>query len=94
MPSGSSDRFRVCRDRPPESQGRGSDHGQRTAGDQDRALGGGPPFGTAEVEAMSRQVSTSANRPYGVLRVTRLALVQPSLPSSSAFLSCGSLSRF
>jgi hypothetical protein len=39
---------------------------------KDRRPGGGPPFGPAEVEAMSRQVSPSANRAYGVLRVTRV----------------------
>ena len=55
-----------------EGQGRGSDHGQRAVGDQDRAPGGGPPFAPVEVEAMSRQVSPSAHRPYGVLRVTRV----------------------
>src|SRR5919107_520970 len=60
------------RDRPPEGQGRGSDHGQRVAGDQDRAPGGRPPFGTAEVEAMSRHVSPSTDRCYGVLQVTRV----------------------
>ena len=54
-------------DRSPEGQGRGSDHGQRAAGDQDRAPGGRPPFGTAEVEAMSREVSPST-RPKSVLR--------------------------
>jgi len=31
-------------DRPPEGQGRGSDHGQRAAGDQDRAPGGARPL--------------------------------------------------
>ena len=60
------------RDRSPQGQGRRPDHGQRAAGDQDRAPGGRPPFGTAEVEAMSRQVSPSTNRSYGVLRVTRV----------------------
>jgi hypothetical protein len=35
-------------------------------------LGGWPPFGTAEVEAMSRVVSSSTNRSYDVLRVTRV----------------------
>ena len=60
------------RDRPPQGQGRGSDHGQRVARGEDRAPGGRPPFGTAEVEAMSMVVSPSANRSYGVQRVTRV----------------------
>ena len=59
------------RDRPSQGQGRRSDHGQRAARGQDRAPGGRPPFGTAEVEAMSRKVSPSANRSYGVQRVAR-----------------------
>jgi hypothetical protein len=36
------------------------------------APGGRPPFGAPEVETMSRHVSPSTNRSYGVLRVTRL----------------------
>ena len=44
----------------------------RAAGGQDRAVGRWPPFDTAEVEIMSRQVSPSTSRPYGILRVTRL----------------------
>ena len=59
-------------DRPTEGEGRGSDHGQRAVGGEDRAPGGRPPFGTAEVEAMSREVSPSTSRPYGILRVTRV----------------------
>jgi hypothetical protein len=60
------------RDRPSEGRGRRSDHGQRVARGEDRAPGGRPPYGTAEVEAMSRQVSPSTNRSYGVQRVTRV----------------------
>ena len=60
------------RDRPAQGQGRRSDHGQRVARGEDRAPGGRPPFGTAEVEAMSRVVSPSADRSYGVQRVTRV----------------------
>jgi hypothetical protein len=37
-------------------------HDDRTARGQDRALGGWPPFGSTEVEAMSRHVSPSRNR--------------------------------
>jgi len=46
--------------------------GQRAAGRQDRADGDGPPFGPPEVEMMSRARSPSANRAYGILRVTRV----------------------
>jgi putative transposase len=38
---------------------------------QDRAPGGWRPFGTTEVEAMSRAVSPSAARVYGLARVAR-----------------------
>jgi hypothetical protein len=46
--------------------------GQRTTRRQDRPSGDAPPFGTAEVEAMSRMVSPSMNHPYGVALVSRL----------------------
>src|SRR3954451_2282688 len=54
------------RDRPPEGEGGRADDGQRAARGQDRAAGDRPPFGPTEVEAMSRQVSPSTNRPYGL----------------------------
>src|SRR5437764_6501346 len=60
------------RDRPPEGEGGRADHGERAARGQGRAAGGRPPFGPQEVEAMSRQVSPSTAKPYGVERVTRL----------------------
>src|SRR5689334_17458935 len=53
-------------------EGGRADHGQRAARDQDRPAGGRPPFGPTEVEAMGRQVSPSAEKVYGVERVTRL----------------------
>ena len=60
------------RDQPPQGEGRRADDGDRTARGQDRGPGGRPPFGAPEVEAMSRQVSASTNRPYGLLRVARV----------------------
>ena len=39
---------------------------------KDRAAGDRPPFGTPEVEAMSRQVSPSTDQVYGLQRVTRI----------------------
>src|SRR4051794_10433115 len=60
------------RDRPPEGEGGRADDGERAARGQDRATGGRPPFGPPEVEAMSRQVSPSTDKAYGVERVTRL----------------------
>src|SRR4051795_1274755 len=56
----------------PEGEGRRSDDGQRVARSQDRAAGDRPPFGTPEVEAMSRQVSPSTDRVYGLQQVTRI----------------------
>src|SRR4030095_4270926 len=53
-------------------QARAPARGQRAAGAQDRASGGRAPFGTAEVETMSHQVSPSTSRAYGILRVGRL----------------------
>src|SRR5215212_8882563 len=60
------------RDRPPEGEGRRADDGERAARGQDRAPGDGAPFATSEVEAMSRRVSPSTSRTYGIERVTRL----------------------
>src|SRR4051794_40282699 len=60
------------RDRPPQGEGRGPDHDHRATRGQDRAAGDGAPFGPAEVEAMSRRVSPSTDKVYGVERVTRL----------------------
>ena len=61
-----------CRDRPPQGEGRRPDDGQRAARGEDRAAGDRPPFGTPEVEAMSRQVSPSTDQVYGLQRVTRI----------------------
>src|SRR5215208_883366 len=44
----------------------------RVAGRQDRCSGGQPPFGPPEVAAMSRTVSPSSGRPYGLARVCRV----------------------
>src|SRR3954463_3309986 len=44
----------------------------RVAGRQDRCPGGQPPFGPPEVAAMSRTVSPSSGRPYGLARVCRV----------------------
>src|SRR3954449_5192978 len=60
------------RDRPPEGEGGRAGHGERAARGQGRAAGGRPPLGPQEVEAMSRQASPSAAKPYGIERVTRL----------------------
>ena len=60
------------RDRPSQGEGGRSDDGQRAARGQDRAAGDQPPFGTEEVEAMSRRVSPSTDQVYGLQRVTRI----------------------
>src|SRR5687768_16246095 len=60
------------RDRPAQGQGRRTDHGERTARRQDRPPGDAPPFGTTEVEAMSRVLSPSTSRAYGIALVSRL----------------------
>src|SRR3954447_24970288 len=60
------------RDRPSQGEGGRSDDGQRVARGQDRAAGVQPPFGTKEVEAMSRRVSPSTDQVYGLQRVTRI----------------------
>src|SRR3954454_10661451 len=44
----------------------------RVAGRQDCCPGGQPPFGPPEVAAMSRTVSPSSSRPYGLARVCRV----------------------
>src|SRR3954463_3022225 len=44
----------------------------RAAGRQDRRPGGQPPFGPPEVAAMSRTLSPSSGRPYGLARVCRV----------------------
>src|SRR3954464_2008582 len=61
-----------CRDRPPEGEGRRADDGHRASRGQDRAAGDRPPFSPEEVEAMSREVSPSTARAYGLQRVARL----------------------
>src|SRR4051794_13260957 len=60
------------RDRPSQGEGGRSDDGQRVARGQDRAAGVQPPFGTEEVEAMSRRISPSTDQVYGLQRVTRI----------------------
>src|SRR3954466_4304856 len=61
-----------CRDRAPEGEGRRADDGHRASRGQDRAAGDRPPFSPEEVEAMSREVSPSTARAYGLQRVARL----------------------
>src|SRR3954462_3493748 len=59
-------------DRAPESQAGRDAARARAAGSQDRCSGGQPPFGPPEVAAMSRTVSPSSGRPYGLARVCRV----------------------
>src|SRR4051812_29121232 len=61
-----------CRDRAPEGEGRRADHDRRASRGQDRTAGDRPPFSPQEVEAMSRQVSPSTAKAYGIERVARL----------------------
>src|SRR5512147_1212381 len=59
------------RDRAAEGEGRRDDHGDRAVAGEDCPSGGRRPFGTPEVEAMSRVVSSSVDRVYGLARVAR-----------------------
>src|SRR3954462_4118624 len=59
-------------DRAPEGQAGRDAARARVAGRQDRCPGGQPPFGPPEVAAMSRTVSPSSSRPYGLARVCRV----------------------
>src|SRR3954470_15246551 len=59
-------------DRAAESQAGRDAARARAAGSQDRCSGGQPPFGPPEVAAMSRTVSPSSGRPYGLARVCRV----------------------
>src|SRR5512141_1731596 len=54
-----------------EGEGRRDDHVDRAVAGEDRPPGGRRPFGTREVEAMSRAVSPSVDRVYGLVRVAR-----------------------
>ena len=60
------------RERSAQGQDRRADDGQRAARAEDRPTGGRPPFGLAEVEAMSRAISPSSSRPYGLALVSRV----------------------
>src|SRR3954471_16735144 len=60
------------RDRPAAGQGRRADDDGRAARGEDRAFGGAAPFGPPEAEVMSRQISPSTDKVYGLERVTRL----------------------
>src|SRR3954462_15972211 len=59
-------------DRAPEGKAGRDAARARVAGRQDRCPGGQPPFGPPEVAAMSRTVSPSSSRPYGLARVCRV----------------------
>src|SRR3954462_4688380 len=59
-------------DRAPEGEAGRDAARTRTAGSQDRRLGGQPPFGPPEVAAMSRTVSLSSGKPYGLAHVCRV----------------------
>src|SRR5215211_6318427 len=59
-------------DRAPEGKAGRDAARARVAGRQDRCPGGQPPFGPPEVAAMSRTVSPSSGRPYGLARVCRV----------------------
>src|SRR5215831_12936703 len=60
-----------CGPRPPARQDRRADHGERAAAGASRAGGGRPPFRVEEVEAVSRTVSPSTGRVYGLQRTCR-----------------------
>src|SRR3954468_2309024 len=60
------------RDRPAAGQGRRADDDGRAPGGEDRASGGAAPFGPPEAEVMSRQISPSTDKVYGLERITRL----------------------
>src|SRR3954454_14948819 len=60
------------RDRPAAGQGRRADDDGRAPEGEDRASGGAAPFGPPEAEVMSRQISPSTDKVYGLERVTRL----------------------
>src|SRR3954470_10930985 len=59
-------------DRAPEGKAGRDAARTRTAGSQDRCPGGQAPFGPPEVAAMSRTVSPSSGKPYGLARVCRV----------------------
>src|SRR3954465_4500494 len=59
-------------DRAPKNQTGRDAARARGAGSQDRCSGGQAPFGPPEVAAMSRTVSPSSGRPYGLARVCRV----------------------
>src|SRR3954467_14032981 len=65
-------RRRGAGERAPEGEAGRDAARARTAGRQDRCSGGQPPFGPPEVAAMSRTVSPSSGRPYGLARVWRV----------------------
>src|SRR4051812_9485179 len=65
-------RRRGAGDRAPEGKAGRDAARARVAGSQDRCSGGQAPFGPPEVAAMSRTVSPSSGRPYGLARVCRV----------------------
>src|SRR3954468_12455106 len=65
-------RWRGAGDRAAESQTGRDVARARVAGRQDRCPGGQPPFGPSEVAAMSRTLSLSSGKPYGLARVCRV----------------------
>src|SRR5215211_6928537 len=65
-------RRRGTRDRAPEGKAGRDAARTRAAGSQDRGPGGQAPFGPPEVAAMSRTLSPSSGRPYGLARVCRV----------------------
>src|SRR3954470_10440017 len=65
-------RWRGAGDRAAEGEAGRDAARARVAGRQDRCPGGQPPFGPPEVAAMSRTVSPSRGRPYGLARVCRV----------------------
>src|ERR1700736_6111278 len=62
---------RDARERAPEGAARRYAPQARAAGAEDHQPGGRAPFGPAEVEAMSRTVSPSSGKPYGLALVCR-----------------------
>src|SRR3954453_11705584 len=72
QPGDPAHRWRGAGDRAAESQTGRDAARARVAGRQDRRPGGQPPFGPPEVAAMSRTLSPSSGRPYGLARVCRV----------------------
>src|SRR5690348_11960387 len=68
-PDDSPQQRRDTRERAAEGAARRDAARARIAGAEDHEPGGGPPFGPPQVEAMSRTISRSSGKPYGLALV-------------------------